>query len=138
MEHKLIKLFQKAKYEPDTNLADDIWHAIVIRDKYMTRLKLWAFAFMGFVSLVGLVPALKVLSNDFTQSGFYEYFSLIFSDGGSMLSYWKEFVFSLAESLPTMSIIFTLSLLFICFLSLRHLMKQVGKGQLINSATLLI
>ena len=138
MGHKLIKLFQEAKYEPDTSLADGIWHAIVIRDKYMTQIKLWAFTFMGLASLIGLVPAFKELLSDFTQSGFYEYFSLLFSDGGSMLSYWKEFVFSLVESLPTISIIFTLSLLFICFLSLRHLVKQVGKGQLINSATLSI
>lgn len=138
MQEKLTKIFQKVKYESDPNLALHIWRAIVVRDKYMARLKLWAFALVGFISFVGLVPALKTLSGDLAQSGFYEYFSLIFSDGGSVLSYWKELVFSLAESLPTVSIILTLSLLFICFLSLRYLMKQISKSQLINSLTLSI
>jgi len=130
MQNKLTKIFQKVKYESDPNLAEGIWQMIVRRDQKMTRLKLWTFTSIGLISLAGLVPALKVLSNDLAQSGFSEYFSLIFSDSGLILSYWKELIFSLAESLPVMSMIFTLSLLFICFLSLKHLMKQIIRNQL--------
>jgi hypothetical protein len=138
MRHKLTAIFQKVKYESDPNLTERVWHTIVMCDKHITRLKLWAFALIGFTSLVGLAPALRTLLSDLAQSGFYEYFSLIFSDSELILSYWKELFFSLAESLPTISIILTLSLLFICFLSLRYLMKQISKGHLISSVTLSI
>jgi hypothetical protein len=138
MHQKLTKIFQKVKYESNINLAENVWQSVVLHDKCIVRVKLWAFSIIGFASLVGLMPAFKALSSDFVQSGFYEYFSLIFSDSGLILSYWKELFFSLAESLPTISIILTLSLLFICFLSLRYLMKQISKGHLISSVTLSI
>jgi len=136
MEQKLIKIFQKAKYEADTNLSETVWRAITVRGRRITQFKLWVFALAGFASLIGLVPAIKILSSDLAQSGFYEYFSLIFSDSGLMLSYWKEFIFSLAESLPTMSIIFTLSSVFVFFLSLRYIMKQIIKNQLYPAGSL--
>jgi hypothetical protein len=83
-----------------------------------------------------LVPTFKILLADLTRSGFYEYFSLLFSDTGSIISYWKEFTFSIAESLPIISIISVLSLLFVCFLSLKYLIKQINKNQLISSLML--
>ena len=130
MQEKLIKIFQKAKYKPEPILASTVWDAIIARNKRIIRFKLWIFSFMGFASLVGLVPVFKILLNDLAQSGFYEYFSLIFSDGGSMVTYWKELFFSLAESLPVFSIISTLSLFFIFFLSLKYLTKQIIRNQL--------
>jgi hypothetical protein len=137
MQSKLIKIFREAKYEPESDLKQIVWSTIVAREKRTTRFKLWSFGLLGFISLAGLIPAFKMLLTDMAHSGFYEYFSLIFSDTGSIFSYWKELTLSITESLPVVSIIFTLSLLFICFLSLRYLMKQIGKGQLMGSATLL-
>jgi hypothetical protein len=131
MEDKLIKIFQKAKYEPESDLEQVVWSTIIARDKRTTRFKLWTYGFVGLASFAGLIPAFKILFTDLAHSGFYEYFSLIFSDTGSILSYWKELIFSLTESLPVVSIIFTLSLLFICFLSLRYLMKQIIRNELI-------
>lgn len=136
MQNKLTEAFQKAKYEINQDFGDNIWHTIVARDKHITQIKLWVFGFTGLASLIGLIPTLKTLSSDFLHSGFYEYFSLVFGNNGSIVSYWKELVFSLAESLPIMSIVLTLFLLFICFLSLKRLMKQVDKSRLINSLIL--
>ena len=130
MYNKLTKIFQKAAYKPSPNLAPTIWSTIITYDKRVTRFRLWVFSFVGLTSMVGLIPAVKELLSDFALSGFNEYFSLIFSSSGSVLSYWKEWVFSLAESMPITSIILTFSLLFICFFSLRHLMRQVGRNQL--------
>ena len=130
MENKLTKIFQKAKYETSETLAENIWLALVVRDRRIARFKLAVFSLVGLSSLAGLIPAFKMLSNDFVQSGFYEYFSLLFSDSRSIISYWKEFTFSLAEALPVVSIIFVLSLIFVFFLSLRYAMKQIGKNQL--------
>lgn len=136
MQDKLVKIFKNAKYNPDEGLAFSVFQTIITQDRRIARLKLWSLGFVLFASSMGLIPAFQILSSDLIHSGFYEYFSLIFSDGGAMLSYWKELSFSLAESLPTMSIVFTLSMLFICFLSLKYLIKQINKDQLLTSATL--
>lgn len=125
MEENLKNSLKKAAYLPETGLANKIWHNIIVRDRRIAYFKLVSFSFVGIASLAGLVPMFKILINDFTQSGFYEYLSLAFSTKGFLFSYWKEFAFSLAESLPTMSIVLSLALLFIFFLSLRYVMKQI-------------
>ena len=130
MEQKLTKIFQKAKYESEPNLAGNLWNTIITREKRSTKIKLWVFASFGLASLVAIIPVFEVLLKDLARSGFYEYFSLIFSDGSSVLSYWKEFTLSLAESLPVESMIFTLSLVFVFLLSLRFAMKQINNNYL--------
>lgn len=136
MQDKLTEIFKKAKYEPNPGLAFSILNKMVMHDKKMTRFKLWTGTFTGIASLVTLVPVFQILLDNLTHSGFYDYFSLIFSDSGLMFSYWKELILSLAESLPMMSIILTLSLIFIFFLSLRYVMKQIGRNQFISFGTL--
>ncbi len=133
MEKELIKVFHKAKYEEGSGLALNIWQKIVMRDRRIARLKLWAFSSIGLVSLIGLIPAGKSLFNDLGQSGLYEYFSLLFSSGNSIFSYWKELALSIAESLPIMSIILSLTLVFILFLSFKYASRQIIKGQLLLS-----
>ena len=125
MQDKLVKIFQKVKYEPEANLSGNIWRKIIARDNLTVRFKLWAFGFAGLASLGGLIPVFKILFADFARSGFSEYFSLIFSDTGSILSSWKELFFSLAESLPVISLVSALSLLLIFFLSLKYLVKHI-------------
>ncbi|HTE48745.1 MAG TPA: hypothetical protein VK675_02470 [Candidatus Paceibacterota bacterium] len=135
MQNKLIKIFQRAKYSPGRHLADNIWFAITQRDKRMNQIKLWIFTLAGIASLLGFVPAFIRLSEDLAQSGFYEYFSLIFSDSRSILLNWKEFIYSVTESLPASGLILTLSLVFTCLLSLRYLMKQIDKSQFLYTST---
>jgi hypothetical protein len=130
MEQKLTKVFQKANYQSDANLSQDIWYFLLKREKRIAKLKLTAFSFVGILSLVGAIPAFKMLATDFAQSGFYEYFSLLFSSNGALASSWKELAYSLAESLPTISIILSLSVVFVFFLSIRYVLKQIIKGQL--------
>jgi hypothetical protein len=129
MEENLKNAFQKARYEPNQDLKDRIWNKITLRSKRIAYFRMISLSFVGLASFVGLIPMLKILANDFIQSGFYEYLALAFSSNSFFSSYWKEFVFSLAEALPTMSIVFSLALIFIFFLSLRYLMKQIIKGQ---------
>jgi hypothetical protein len=130
VEQKLTKAFQAIKYEADSDLPENVWQAIVLRDRCIARVKLWTFSVIGFTSLIGLIPVLKALLSDFTQSGFYEYLSLAFSNGGSIITYWKDFLLLLAESLPVLSIISSLTLVFIFFLSIKYAMKQIIRGQL--------
>jgi len=125
MQEKLKEAFYKARHEENSYLAENIWHNIILRNKRIIRLKLWAFSFVGITSLAGLIPTWHTLSNDLTQSGFYEYISLVFSNSTLILSYWKELTFSIAESLPTTSIVLSFSLIFILLLSIKYVMKQI-------------
>jgi len=86
---------------------------------------------VGILSLVGLVPAFKILSSDLAHSGFYEYLSLTFEGGGVIISYWKELSLSIVESIPVMSTLLTLSLLFVCLLSLKYLTRQIIRNKLL-------
>jgi hypothetical protein len=124
MEENLKKAFQKAKYEPNGELANKVWRKITVSDRRIAYFKLASFSFVSIASLVGLIPMFQILVRDFAQSGFYEYLSLAFSSG-SFVSYWREFMFSLAESLPITSIIIVLAIVFIFFLSLRYMIKQI-------------
>ena len=134
MEKELKKAFQQAKYEENPDLSVNIWHNIVLRNNRIAHLKLWIFSVIGFASLVGLIPAWKLLSGDLAQSGLYEYFSLLFS-GSSIFSYWKELLLSITESLPITSLVLSLSLIFIFFLSLKLATKQIIKSPLSLSAS---
>ena len=131
MENKLKKAFQTAAYHPELRLADDIWRNILRQEKKILRLKIWTYSVISLGSLVALVPSIKILLADLAQSGFYDYISLIFSDSRSIVSYWKEFIFSLGESLPVISILISLSLLFIFLKTVQSITNQfIIKNQL--------
>ena len=130
MEQKLQRVFRQARYEDRENITQNIWQVIVAHEKRTARKKLIFTYTVDLLSLSLLVPVLKILINDLSKSGFYEYLSLTFSNGGIISSYWKEFMFSLAESLPIISIILTLTLVFIFCLSLRYTIKQITGNKL--------
>src|SRR5882724_3294214 len=120
MEQKLAKIFKSIRYRPESDRTEEIWQAIVSYEKRTTRFKLLFFSFFGFVSLIALVPAVGKLLSDFSQSGFYEYLSLAFSNSGSVITYWKDFVSLLAESLPVLSIVLLLGLIFVFLISAKY------------------
>ena len=130
MNENLKKAFNNIKYQSEQDLSEKVWYSIVKHEKRISHIKLYTFSLFGILSLVGMIPAFKMLFADFSQSGFYEYFSLLFSSNGALVSSWKELAYSLAESLPTISIIFSFSILFIFFLSLRFVLKQIVRSQL--------
>ena len=133
MDEKLIKICCDAKYQARADLCEDIWCTIVAHDKRILRLRLWVFSLIGTMSLIGSVWALENLSTNLTKSGFYEYLALTFSSGGVVVNFLKDILLSLGESLPLISIIISLSFIFIFFLSLRHLARQINRNQLLLS-----
>ncbi len=125
MEENIKSVFNQVKYKPNKELGDKIWSKIIAHNRRIAYFKITSYSIVGVASLLGLIPMFKILANDFTQSGFYEYLSLAFSKGGIFSAYWKEFAFSIAESLPAMSIIYALTLIFVFFLSLHYVIKQI-------------
>ena len=129
MNKELAKILKDTKFEPNNGLEERVYSKVLKKEKYLTRIKLYLFSFLGLISLVGFIPAIKMLLSDFTQSGFYEYSSLLFSKG-ALFSAGKELILSVVESLPTLSILLPLALIFIFIMSLRYAMKQIIRGQL--------
>ena len=132
MEKYIKKALINAKIEPNFDLKEKIWNHLLLRDKRIAYFKLISFSSISIASLAGFIPMFKILANDFTQSGFYEYLSLVFSNNGIFSSYWKDFAYSLAESIPTMSIISVLVTIFIFFLSLKYVVKQIINNKYIG------
>lgn len=57
------------------------------------------------VSLVAVFFSGRYLMNSFYESGFYNYLSLLLSGDSTVLAYWKELAYSLAETMPIVSTI---------------------------------
>ncbi len=86
------------------------------------KFRLFVFALLDALSLLGLVASLVYLARVFAESGFSQYLSLLFSDGGSLLSYWRELVLSLAESLPALGL---LAFLFVTLILIWSMAKTI-------------
>ncbi len=97
------KVFLRNQLEPPAGLYDAIMARIGFEKRRLARLKLALISCVSLLSLVALVPAGQYFISEFQQSGFYQYFSLIFSDGGTFFSYWREFTLSLTESFPILA-----------------------------------
>jgi hypothetical protein len=120
----LNTLFKQAIYYPENRLSDDIFLSISNQEAKSRRVKLWIYSSAIVLSLAGLIPVIIDLLSQFANSGFYEYLSLALLSSGSISSYWKEFILSLADSLPVMSLTLSFLLLFILFISARLIMRQ--------------
>lgn len=113
MKDDLKSVFEKAVYIPYDSLSRSIYTAIRERQRRVARARLFVYSFISLLSVGALVPAGRALVQDFSQSGLYQYLSLLFSGDSMVGSYWKEFLFTLADALPVMSIMLVLALLLI-------------------------
>lgn len=78
----------------------------------------------GALSFIALFPAVINIFNQLQTSGFSNYFSLIFTDAGIMAIYWKQFLLSLAESLPLFGLTIFIFILLIMFISFKFALKD--------------
>lgn len=76
-------------------------------------------AVAGAVSLIGLVGSIWYLATSLYQTSFYYYSTLVFTDTDLVLSYWREFFLSLAETLPVFGVTLVLAGLVAFLLSVR-------------------
>jgi hypothetical protein len=130
MEDNLKKAFCKAKYEPKENLSSKVWLGVVQHIEHKAKIKFWTFSFFSLASLTGSVFAFRTLSQEFSNSDFSQYFSLVFSNSGIIIKYWKEFILTLTDSVPIVSMVFLLALVFVFFTSLRLTILQFYKSRL--------
>jgi hypothetical protein len=94
---------------PPAELANQIMVRIKNEQQRHARI---TFAYTSTISVVSAFFTYTIVTNlaqEFTQSGFYDYLSLMFSNGSNALTYWKEFTLTLAESFPAFGVIIFLS-----------------------------
>lgn len=108
------------------DLALKIMSRIQKEERRRTRARLLFFGTLFFVSLFALIPALNELYVEFSQTGFSQFVSLIFSDAGTLAMYWQDFIFSLAESFPVIGTSMVLGSLFALLLSLRFVVRDAS------------
>ena len=102
MESKKQPLFDLV--EPGDSLKISILNKIKREEVKKTIYKIVFSSVLSFFSIsVAFIYAINVIK-DFYQSGLSEYFSLIFSDGASLVTYWQSYIMSIVESLPIIPI----------------------------------
>jgi len=110
--------------DPPEYLSGRILAQIGEHKKRMARINFFLFETAGLVSLAIAAASFKFAIDDFSQSGFYSYASLIFSDLNVIAVYWKDFVILLAESVPLLWFTAFLASIFILLESIKNALKN--------------
>ena len=130
MQKEFYKILSEEKYKPENGFAAEVWLSIKREEKKNARRKLWLLSTLGISSLSAAIPTASAALRDLAGSGFYEYLSLAFSNGGRALEYWKELSLSLLESLPVTGLSVSLFLVFVFFLFARQASRQIESAAL--------
>lgn len=123
-EHQ--KFLGLASLEAPRNVYDHILLRVETARMRAARMRLALFGALSFASLAALFPALQYAAQGFYQSGSYEYLSLVFSDGTALLPYWKEFLLTLAESLPVFEIAVVLGVVYVLLESIKLAVRNTS------------
>jgi|GEM_PF-1333728 len=105
MEHNLSQLLKQAD---DVALPSGLMRGILVRLEKeaasfeRSQRRLWGT--VSALSLAAFLASSWYAVTAFSTSNFGSYFSLIFSDGGSIALWWRELGLSLVESLPLLSL----------------------------------
>ncbi|MFA5021238.1 MAG: hypothetical protein WC517_04240 [Patescibacteria group bacterium] len=114
----------KAPEKFDEDLFNRIM-ARIEREKIKTaRRKAVFFAGTFLISVLASWPSFNLLRADLAASGFLDYLSLVFSDFGIVAVYWQSFSLALLETLPLISVIISLTLVWIMLESLKLLVRD--------------
>jgi hypothetical protein len=92
------------------------------------RIYLFASATVGAVGVFGALLSIKYMLQGLSQSGFYNYFSLLISDPDMMLTYWREFALSIVESAPFIGITILLAAIAVLMFSARIFANNMRHG----------
>ncbi len=125
MDDNYGDLFGKMdRREPPAGLLDSIILRINEESLRTARIRFVCFSILSLAALSALIPAWHELQLEVTQSGFLQFFSLLFSDAGIVATYWQDFTMTVAESLPIFGISAVLSALFAFLLSVKFMARD--------------
>ncbi len=100
--------------EPPEGLFNRVMNRIK-KEKQILILKRRLMVFsVGLAASVAIfIPVFKWAQADLYESGFLQFFSLVFSDFGIVVAYWQNFAMSLLETVPAVSLAILFATVFI-------------------------
>lgn len=127
MEKNLRKISEDFNLvEPPAGLFDKIMCRIEKEKNFLTlrrRIIIFSIGLIG--SAITFIPAFAYARSGFVESGFYSFFSLIFSDTEIVLTYWENFLQSLLETLPAAGLAALLATVAVFLESLKMLVRDL-------------
>ena len=110
--------------EPSRGLFERIMLQIATKERSRSRLHV-VVAGVVFLGAFSALPfAWRELVLELSQSGFWNFASLVISDAGILGAYWKDFFIAFAESFPTLGIAAVLGAVFVGLLSLQFFVRD--------------
>jgi ABC-type spermidine/putrescine transport system permease subunit I len=127
MLKKYEQLFAYLKTpEPPAGLFDRTMRRIRKEQRLLAiKWRLAIFSVASLISLVALIPTFKMAQTGLNESGFIQFFSLLLSDSGVVITYWQSFVLALLESLPAVSLALFLAAVFASLESVKLLIQNI-------------
>jgi len=121
------KLFSHFKApEPPSDLFTKIMSHLHEERRLSVIKQRVVFFFVLLASSIAVaVYALEMIISKVSESGFVQFFSLLFSDFGAVATYWQSFLLSLAEALPVIALAIFLLTTMVFLESLKFLVKDV-------------
>jgi len=120
------------KLKPSKELREKILFSIKKEEVYRAKMYFSISAVVAVASIFGLFFSVKYMIQEFYQSSFHSYLSLIFSDPNIVISYWKELSISLVETLPMLGITISLITAYTLLVSVRTLVKNIRGGLILS------
>lgn len=124
MKQDFHTLLSKNIESPRSELSGRILENIHKRQARLIARKFWASVTLGIASIVGLFPIFIGLADEIKQSGFSEYVSVAFGQGGILSTYSSDLLIAIGESIPAISIIIASSVTMVALWSLRNIIRQ--------------
>jgi len=137
MENEYKKLLMNLK---DANPSDELFEKIILRIGREERMQIAKkrvlfFSVFFIASFFGFIYSFIAVQAAFINSGFMEFFSLLFSDFGVVVACWQNFALTLLESLPVLALVVTLLMFSLVLGLFTFLMKDI---KFINSNNIII
>lgn len=126
MQDNLRLAIKKLEHNPPAGLLGVVMARVTAEEARRARVNSFVFSGVTLVSLIVAIIMFEYAAQEFAQSEFLQYFSLVFSDAGAVLASWKEFLLVLAESVPLTELIFALIATLISFGSIKAVIKNIN------------
>jgi hypothetical protein len=108
-------------------LLEHILAHIHAKERHSAIIRSVIFGLGLIASLAAFVPALQWVQSSLAESGFLDYFGLLFSDTGAILATGKSFALILLESLPVFSLALFLAIVLAFLESALHLFADASR-----------
>jgi hypothetical protein len=115
------------RYELPRGLEQKILLVVAKREAQRTRFRVAASGVLSVGALFALIPTTQYVWGEIIGSGVGQYFSLIFSDGGSLLGYWREFALTIIEATPLIGLTVLLFIIFVLLRSVHTFVYNIEK-----------